>query len=163
MERKRLESRRDNQIDERSKKLEEDLAALEAEGAKADARRKVKDGAEREMKQLRDRAQREIDRLDEVWNTFKSLKVQDLMGDEQLYREMKNWFGKYFEGHMGATAIQKRLESFDIEAEVESLRDTIANGKGQRKVRALKRLKVVDAFRKTTNSPKGMVLSLIHI
>ena len=145
------------------KKLEEDLAALEAEGAKADARRKVKDGAEREMKQLRDRAQREIDRLDEVWNTFKSLKVQDLMGDEMLYREMKNWFGKYFEGYMGATAIQKRLQDFDVEAEVESLRDTIANGKGQRKVRALKRLKVVDAFRKTGNKPQGMVLDAVPV
>ncbi|MDI6909326.1 DNA-directed RNA polymerase subunit beta' [Nocardioides sp.] len=163
LERERLEKRRDQSLDDRAKKLEEDLAALEAEGAKADQRRKVKDGAEREMKQLRDRAQREIDRLDEVWNTFKSLKVQDLMGDEMLYREMKNWFGKYFEGHMGATAIQKRLESFDIEAEVESLRDTIANGKGQRKVRALKRLKVVDAFRKTGNKPQGMVLDAVPV
>lgn len=163
LERERLEKRRDQSIDDRAKKLEEDLAALEAEGAKADQRRKVKDGAEREMKQLRDRAQREIDRLDEVWSTFKSLKVQDLMGDEMLYREMKNWFGKYFEGHMGATAIQKRLENFDIEAEVESLRDTIANGKGQRKVRALKRLKVVDAFRKTGNKPQGMVLDAVPV
>ena len=163
LERDRLEKRRDQSIDDRAKKLEEDLAALEAEGAKADQRRKVKDGAEREMKQLRDRAQREIDRLDEVWNTFKSLQVQDLMGDEMLYREMKNWFGKYFEGYMGATAIQKRLESFDIEAEVELLRDTIANGKGQRKVRALKRLKVVDAFRKTGNKPQGMVLDAVPV
>ena len=102
LERERLEKRRDSQLDERAKKLEEDLATLEAEGAKADARRKVKDGAEREMKQTRDRAQRELDRLEEVWSTFKALKVQDLMGDEMLYREMKNWFGKYFEGHMGA-------------------------------------------------------------
>jgi len=163
MERERLEKRRDGQIDERAKKLEEDLAALEAEGAKADARRKVKDGAEREMKQLRDRAQREIDRLDEVWSRFKNLKVQDLEGDELLYREMKNWFGKYFEGHMGATAIQKRLQDFDLEAEVESLRETIATGKGQRKVRALKRLKVVDAFRKTGNSPIGMVLDAVPV
>lgn len=163
LERERLEKRRDGALDDRAKKLEEDLATLEAEGAKADQRRKVKDGAEREMKQLRDRSQREIDRLDEVWNTFKSLKVQDLMGDELLYREMKNWFGKYFEGHMGATAIQKRLQSFDIEAEVESLRDTIANGKGQRKVRALKRLKVVDAFRKTGNKPQGMVLDAVPV
>ncbi len=163
LERERLEKRRDGSIEDRAKKLEEDLAALEAEGAKADQRRKVKDGAEREMKQLRDRAQREIDRLDEVWNTFKSLKVQDLMGDEMLYREMKNWFGKYFEGHMGATAIQQRLEDFDVEAEVESLRDTIANGKGQRKVRALKRLKVVDAFRKTGNKPQGMVLDAVPV
>jgi DNA-directed RNA polymerase subunit beta' len=163
LERDRLEKRRDGAIDDRSKKLEEDLAALEAEGAKADARRKVRDGAEREMKQIRDRAQRELDRLEEVWSTFKSLAVQDLMGDEMLYREMKNWFGKYFEGHMGATAIQKRLESFDIEAEVASLRDTIANGKGQRKVRALKRLKVVDAFRKTDNKPQGMVLDAVPV
>ncbi|GAA4739014.1 DNA-directed RNA polymerase subunit beta' [Nocardioides endophyticus] len=163
LERERLEKRRDGAVDDRAKKLEEDLAALEAEGAKADQRRKVKDGAEREMKQLRDRAQREIDRLNEVWDTFKSLKVQDLMGDEMLYREMKNWFGKYFEGYMGATAIQKRLQDFDTEAEVESLRETIATGKGQRKVRALKRLKVVDAFRKTGNKPQGMVLDAVPV
>lgn len=163
LERERLEKRRDSAVEDRAKKLEEDLAALEAEGAKADQRRKVKDGAEREMKQIRDRSQREIDRLNEVWDTFKSLKVQDLMGDELLYREMKNWFGKYFEGHMGATAIQKRLESFDIEAEVENLRETIATGKGQRKVRALKRLKVVDAFRKTGNKPQGMVLDAVPV
>ncbi len=163
LERERLEKRRDGMIEDRARKLEEDLAALEAEGAKADQRRKVKDGAEREMAQLRKRSENEIARLDEVWNTFKSLKIQDLMGDEMLYREMKNWFGKYFEGFMGATAIQKRLQNFDIEAEVESLRDTIANGKGQRKVRALKRLKVVDAFRKTGNKPEGMVLDAVPV
>lgn len=163
LQRESIEKRRDSALEDRTKKLEEDLAALEAEGAKADQRRKVRDGAERELKQLRDRAQRELDRLDEVWDTFKNLKVQDLMGDEVLYREMKNWFGKYFEGHMGATAIQKRLESFDIEAEVENLRETIATGKGQRKVRALKRLKVVDAFRKTGNKPQGMVLDAVPV
>jgi DNA-directed RNA polymerase subunit beta' len=76
---------------------------------------------------------------------------------------MKNWFGKYFDGHMGATAIQKRLETFDIEAEVDNLREIIATGKGQRKVRALKRLKVVDAFRKTNNSPLGMVLDGVPV
>ncbi|WP_408896940.1 DNA-directed RNA polymerase subunit beta' [Nocardioides sp. R1-1] len=163
LQRESIEKRRDAGLEERTKKLEEDLAALEAEGAKADQRRKVRDGAERELKQLRDRAQRELDRLDEVWETFKTLKVQDLMGDEVLYREMKNWFGKYFEGHMGATAIQKRLQSFDIDAEVENLRETIATGKGQRKVRALKRLKVVDAFRKTGNKPEGMVLDAVPV
>ncbi|NYI80828.1 DNA-directed RNA polymerase subunit beta' [Nocardioides panzhihuensis] len=162
-QRKMLTSRLDVAINDRAKKLETDLAALEAEGAKSDVKRKVKDGAEREMKQLRDRTEREVNRLDEVWDTFKSLKIQDLMGDELLYREMKTWFGKYFEGHMGATAIQKRLENFDIEAEVESLRETIATGKGQRKVRALKRLKVVDAFRKTGNKPTGMVLDAVPV
>ncbi|HZI98838.1 MAG TPA: DNA-directed RNA polymerase subunit beta' [Actinomycetales bacterium] len=163
LQRKSLENRRDVAIEDRTKKLETDLAALEEEGAKADAKRKVRDGAEREMTAVRKRSDAELARLDEVWNTFKTLKVQDLMGDELLYREMKNWFGKYFEGFMGATAIQKRLETFDIAAEVASLRDTIANGKGQKKVRALKRLKVVDAFRKTQNSPLGMVLDAVPV
>ncbi|TQL70489.1 DNA-directed RNA polymerase subunit beta' [Nocardioides albertanoniae] len=162
-QRKMLTGRLDVAINDRAKKLETDLAALEAEGAKSDVKRKVKDGAEREMKQLRDRTEREVNRLDEVWDTFKNLKIQDLMGDELLYREMKTWFGKYFEGHMGATAIQKRLENFDIAEEVENLRETIATGKGQRKVRALKRLKVVDAFRKTGNQPTGMVLDAVPV
>ncbi|GAB2970697.1 DNA-directed RNA polymerase subunit beta' [Nocardioides montaniterrae] len=163
LQRKSIEDRLANTINDRSKKLEEDLAALEAEGAKSDQKRKVKDGAEREMNQLRKRFEIELNRLDEVWDTFKSLKVQDLMGDEVLYREMKTWFGKYFEGSMGAAAIQKRLQDFDIAQEVENLRETIATGKGQRKVRALKRLKVVDAFRKTGNQPIGMVLDAVPV
>ena len=163
VERTQLEKRRDSDIEARSVKLEEDLAALEAEGAERDTRKKVRDSAEREMKHLRDRAQRDLDRLDAVWTRFKSLKVQDLEGDEVLYREMKNRFGRYFEGYMGAEAIQKRLESFDLAAEAESLREIIRSGKGQRKTRALKRLKVVRAFLDTGNSPLGMVLGAVPV
>ncbi|MGH3447988.1 MAG: DNA-directed RNA polymerase subunit beta', partial [Nocardioidaceae bacterium] len=161
--RKQLEQRRDSDVETRMGKLEEDLATLESEGAKADAKRKVKEGGERELKQIRDRAQREIDRVDEVWNSFRTLKVQDLMGDELLYREMKYRFGKYFDGAMGAEAIQQRLLSFDLTAEAESLRETIRTGKGQRKTRALKRLKVVSAFLTTTNSADGMVLDCVPV
>jgi len=163
VERKQLEGRRDSDIENRMKKLEEDTAALEAEGAKSDAKRKVREGAEREVKQLRDRAQRELDRLDAVWSRFKNLKVQDLEGDEILYREMKNRFGKYFAGSMGADAIQKRLDTFDLEAEATELKDTIVTGKGQRKTRALKRLKVVSAFLSTKNSPTCMVLDAVPV
>jgi DNA-directed RNA polymerase subunit beta' len=66
VERKQLEQRRDADVESRLKKLEEDLEALEAEGAKSDVKRKTKDGAEREVKQIRDRAQRELDRVEEV-------------------------------------------------------------------------------------------------
>ena len=122
---------------------------------RATQRRKVKESAEREMAQIRRRADAEIDRLDAVFDRFKSLKVQDLEGDEVLYREMRDRYGRYFSGGMGAAAIQKRLETFDLEAEAEKLREIIATGKGQRKTRALKRLKVVTAFLQTRNSPDG--------
>jgi DNA-directed RNA polymerase subunit beta' len=163
VERQQIEQRRDAEIEARQQKLEADLGELEAAGAKADQRRKVREGAEREMKQLRDRAQREIDRLDEVWSRFRNLKVQDLEGDELLYREMRDRFGKYFTGGMGARAIQARLETFDLDAEAEKLRETIRSGKGQKKARALKRLRVVSAFLNTRNSPLGMVLDCVPV
>ncbi len=163
VERKQLEARRDSEAESRLQKLEEDVAQLEAEGAKADLKKRVRDAGEREVRQLRTQAQRDLDRLDAVWNRFKSLKVQDLEGDEILYREMKARFGKYFEGYMGAEAIKKRLGTFDLAAESENLREIILTGKGQRKTRALKRLKVVSAFLDTTNSPLGMVLDAVPV
>ncbi|WP_122262780.1 DNA-directed RNA polymerase subunit beta' [Ornithinimicrobium cerasi] len=162
-EKKALENRRDSDVEARAKKLETDLAELEAEGAKADARRKVKDGAEREMNQIRRRADQQVERLEQVWDRFKNLKVQDLEGDEILYREMRDRFGMYFEGGMGAAALQKRLQSFDLVAEAESLREIIATGKGQRKTRAIKRLKVVSSFLSTKNEPAGMVLDCVPV
>jgi len=163
VEKKRIANARDNDINTRAEKLEKDLAELEAEGAKADVKRKVRDGAEREMANIRKRADGEIERLDAVFDRFANLKVQDLEGDELLYRELSRRYGSYFKGSMGAEAIQKRLQSFDLEAEAESLRDIIANGRGQRKTRALKRLKVVNAFLTTSNSPVGMVLDAVPV
>ena len=163
VERSQFEAKRDADVEVRAKKLETDLAALEAEGAKGDARRKVREQAEREMNQIRRRAQERIDRLDTVLSRFKDLKVQDLESDELLYRELRDRFGEYFEGGMGAEALQNRLREFDLEAEAESLRDTIRTGKGQKKARALKRLKVVTAFLNTRNSPNGMVLDCVPV
>ena len=162
-EKKQLENRRDADVEERAKKLETDLAELEAEGAKADAKRKVRDGAEREMNQIRRRADQQIERLEQVWDRFRNLKVQDLEGDEVLYREMRDRFGMYFEGGMGAAALQKRLQTFDLTAEAASLREIIATGKGQRKTRAIKRLKVVTSFLQTKNEPAGMVLDCVPV
>ena len=162
-EKGQIEKRRDADVNARMAKLEEDLAQLESEGAKADIKKKIREGGEKEAKQIRDRAQRELDRLDAVWTRFKGLKVQDFEGDEILYREMKARFGKYFEGSMGAEAIKNRLATFDLQAEAENLKNAIQTGKGQRKTRALKRLKVVSAFLDGRNSPMGMVLDAVPV
>ena len=153
VERKRVSDQRDADLEARAQKLEADLAELEAEGAKSDVRRKVKEGGEREMRQLRDRTQRDIDRLDEIWETFTKLDTRQLISDEMLYRELYDRYGEYFTGGMGAESIQALLQDFDIGAEAELLRETIRSGKGQKKLRALKRLKVVAAFQATGNNP----------
>ena len=160
---KKTESRRDLELDTRTKKMESDLADLEDEGAKADARRKVREAGERELKTIRDRAQRELDRHDAVWNRFKNLKVQDLEGDESLYRELRDRYGVYFKGSMGASAIKARLETFDLKSEFDKLNELSQTGKGQKKTRAIKRLKVVNSFLNTRNKPASMVLDCVPV
>ena len=160
---KKIETRRDLELDARTKKMEADLAELEDEGAKADARRKVREAGERELKTLRDRSQRELDRLEAVWTRFKNLKVQDLEGDESLYRELRDRFGVYFKGSMGAEAIQSRLQTFDLQTEFDNLTDLSQTGKGQKKTRAIKRLKVVNSFLNTRNKPASMVLDCVPV
>src|SRR6202043_3047881 len=118
---------------------------------------------EREMRQLRDRAQRELDRLDDIWSTFTKLAPKQLIVDENLYRELVDRYGEYFTGAMGAESIQKLIENFDINAEADNLREVIRSGKGQKKLRALKRLKVVAAFQQSGNSPMGMVLDAVPV
>ena len=162
-DRNNLIKKRDADIDLRLKKMEADLAELEAEGAKADIKRKVRESGEREVNQIRKREDAKIDRLVKVFDRFRTLKVQDLEGDEMLYREMRDRFGRYFKGGMGAAAIKHRLETFDLEAESVKLKDIIINGKGQKKTRALKRLKVVNAFLNTTNHPAAMVLDAVPV
>ena len=160
---KKVESRRDLDLDTRTKKMESDLADLEDEGAKADARRKVREAGERELKTIRDRSQKELDRLNAVWSKFKNLKVQDLEGDESLYRELRDRYGIYFKGSMGAQAIQSRLETFDLKAEFDKLNELSQTGKGQKKTRAIKRLKVVNSFLNTRNKPASMVLDCVPV
>ncbi|HEY2642316.1 MAG TPA: DNA-directed RNA polymerase subunit beta' [Galbitalea sp.] len=163
LEIKTLEGQRDARIAERLAKLEEDLAALEAEGAKSDQKRRVRDGAEKEMSQARKSFDEQIAQLERVWEDFRSLKVGDLKPEDAVFHDLQDRFGLYFEAFMGAEAIQKRLQDFDLEAESELLHDQIANGKGQKKIRAIKRLRVVNSFLQTGNSPAAMVLEVVPV
>ena len=163
VEKKRLEDDRDAVINQRMEALENKLAELESDGASADKVNAARKPAEKEMGQIRRRFDQDIDGLEAVWDRFINLQVGDLEGDERLYRAMEARYGTYFKGDMGAAAIQKRLQDFDLEAEVVALRETIANGTGQRKTRALKRLKVVNAFIATGNAPESMVLTRIPV
>ena len=72
-------------------------------------------------------------------------------------------YGRYFRGGMGAQELSRSGWPASTSRARQSLRDMIRTGKGQRKARALKRLKVVSAFLSTRNSPMGMVLDCIPV
>ena len=108
-------------------------------------------------------------RLEQTWELFKELDPKMVVNDEQIFREMKDRFGSpygfgvYFRGGMGAEAIRDLLRDLDLDAEAASLRDTIATSKGQKQQRAIKRLKVVNAFIRSENKPEWMVLEAVPV
>ncbi|GFP27331.1 DNA-directed RNA polymerase subunit beta' [Candidatus Hakubella thermalkaliphila] len=98
-----------------------------------------------------------------AYDTFQRLKVKDLISDERLFKEMKERFGNYFDGGMGAEAIKKLLSQMDCPAESQRLRKIIRESTGQKRSRAIKRLKVVSAFNHSTNNPQNMILEVIPV
>ena len=163
LEIKQLEKERDALLADRMKELEKELAALEESGAKADQKRKTDDAGKKELASIRKTFDDNIAHLERVWEDFRSLKVGDIRAEDAVFQDVQDRYGMFFEAHMGAEAIRRRLEDFDLAGEAEKLRDEIANGKGQRKISAIKRLKVVSAFLTTGASPASMVLEVVPV
>ena len=99
----------------------------------------------------------------EAFDAFLKIEPKQLVPDEALYREMRLNYRDYFTGGMGAEAVRDLLEDMDLEAVAEELSDIISNGKGQKRAKAIKRLKVVDAFLKSDNKPTDMILNAIPV
>ncbi len=110
-----------------------------------------------------------VARLEQTWQLFRDLEPKMIVNDEMLFRELKDRFGSpygfgvYFKGGMGAEAIRDLLKDLDLDAEAKSLRETIRTSKGQKQQRAIKRLKVVNAFITSENRPEWMVLEAIPV
>ena len=99
----------------------------------------------------------------EAFDAFLKIVPKQLVPDEALYREMRMNYSDYFRGGMGAEAVRDLLDDMDLEVVAEELKDTIENGKGQKRAKAIKRLKVVDAFMKSDNKPSDMILDVIPV
>jgi DNA-directed RNA polymerase subunit beta' len=82
---------------------------------------------------------------------------------EMEYREYKDKYGNRFQAGMGAEAIKVLLEEMDLDALAEELRTELKETTGQRKVRAIRRLEVVEAFKNSGNRPEWMVMDVIPV
>jgi DNA-directed RNA polymerase subunit beta' len=104
-----------------------------------------------------------------AWEEFQTLEPRQIVDDEELFREMKDRFGDeygygvYFRGGMGAEAIRDLIDQVDLEDEAQDLRDVVNASRGQKRQKAIKRLKVVDAFRTSGNNPSWMVMDVIPV
>jgi DNA-directed RNA polymerase subunit beta' len=145
--------------------LEHTLADLEKKGARAAELNKAKNEVNRQIKQIDERLRRDLEVTKETWDAFVKLAPRQLVDNEIIWRELRDRFGDYFRGGMGAEAIKELLHSINLRDEEDGLKEVAKSGRGQKKARAIKRLKVISPFTQegSKNSPMGMVLDSIPV
>ncbi len=97
-------------------------------------------------------------------------KIEDLEGIERLqllnenkYRELRENFGSIFKAGMGAEAVYQIVKEMDMDKMASELRSEIQVLSGQRRKKATKRLRVVEAFRKSGNRPEWMIFTVLPV
>ena len=82
---------------------------------------------------------------------------------EKEYRDLKEKYEDDFEAMMGAEAIKKLLAEIDLDQLSDELKEELENASGQKRVRLLKRIEVVESFRLSGNRPEWMILDVIPV
>ncbi len=101
-------------------------------------------------------------RLEQARRDLEGLKKMDLL-QENRYRELKDNFGDVFRAGMGAEAVRELIVDINLEKLAEDLRREISTTVGQRRKKATKRLKVVEAFRTSNTLPEWMILTVLPV
>ena len=91
------------------------------------------------------------------------LLYKQVITDKEYYEYCEKYGSDAFEVGMGAEAIKRLLADVDLEKESKSLKESLVNLKGQRKIKAMKKLDVVESFLTSGNDPTWMVLDVIPV
>ena len=83
--------------------------------------------------------------------------------EESEYNEARELYGKNFQAGMGAEAIKKLLEDIDVDKMAEDLRVQLTKASGQKRIRLVKILEVIEAFKQSGNRPEWMILDVIPV
>jgi DNA-directed RNA polymerase subunit beta' len=143
--------------------LEDELERMEEGGAKSQEINARKKEVEREIKDRQERSDREIELIEDAYDTFRKFKPKDLVESEQLWREIYFRYADYFEGGMGAEAVKALLAHLDLDTEMETLVVNLDAGSAQKRQRATQRMKVVKPFWEGENRAEDMILETVPV
>ena len=91
-----------------------------------------------------------------------SLSYKDLLTEKE-YREAYDKFGNTFTVGMGAEAIKTLLQQIDLEKESKELKSQLKDSTGQKRIRIIKKLEVIESFRVSNNKPEWMILDVLPV
>src|SRR5437667_2648136 len=156
-------------------KVQEKIEKLEANTKAAQKRTKERVDADKKAleaqieaatKTQRDAIQGELEALQQEIEASRTdlegLHPKQILTDTQ-YRDFHERFGRCFRAGIGAEAVRDLLSRIDLQSEMYRLREESKSSSGQRKQKAIKRLKVTEDFRKSNSSPTWMVLEVLPV
>ncbi len=82
---------------------------------------------------------------------------------EKEYKEAHERYGDKFRAGMGAEAIRELLQEIDMDSLAAELREELADSVGQKKVKIIKRLEVVESFKNSDNKPEWMIMEVVPV
>jgi len=91
-----------------------------------------------------------------------SLEYKQLLTESE-YAQYREKYGNTFRAMMGAEAVKEILQQVDLEGLAEELKTQLKDSSGQRKIRIVRRLEVVEAFRQSGNDPEWMILDVVPV
>ena len=149
----KLEANTKAQQKHAKERLDADRKALEAQIEAAT--KTQRDGIQGELETL----QQEIEA---TRTDLEALHPKQILTDTQ-FRDYSERFGRAFKAGIGAEAVRELLSRIELTSEMYRLREESKSSSGQRKQKAIKRLKVVEDFRKSNASPTWMVLEVLPV
>ena len=155
-------------VQEKIEKLEANTKAQQKRAKeRLDADRKALDAQiEAATKTQREAIQGELEALQQeieaTRTDLEGLHPKQILTDTQ-FRDFQERFGRAFKAGIGAEAVRELLSRIELQSEMYRLREESRSSSGQRKQKAIKRLKVVEDFRKSNSSPTWMVLEVLPV
>lgn len=180
----RIEDAAEEEIVEIKKAVEKDIERLRKEEAELEQKYKkneidseefearVKE-IEKDIKREEQECEAQIEAIKNAVELLRKLQVKQILEDSE-YRQLQSLIliasrrlrrdlSKLFEVGIGAEAIKKLLEGIELEKEARELRKIIDQSEGAKRARAIKRLEIVEAFRKSRNRPEWMILEVLPV
>ena len=152
--------------EEFSQWLTEQKGILQSEVKETEARKKLTDEASQKVNETHhkfdeERVQKEEELQKEI-EDMEDLQPFKLLSESRC-RELEEKYGEIFEASMGAEAIFQMLKNIDLEELRQQLVEEVRSTSGQRRKKASKRLRVVEAFRRSGNKPEWMILTVLPV
>jgi len=152
---KQVEENTLQEIGEHQSALEAKIAQIESEQATVEEINQLRRNFIEGKTQLEEKLSTEVERL-------KNLRVRELLNESQ-YHDLKQKYAPVFEAGMGAEAILQITKDINLDEIRNELLQETQSSSGQRRKKASKQLRVVEAFRSSGNKPEWMILTVLPV